>query len=87
MNWAAFTFKNVFQVGENDKYWCTADIGWITGHTYLTYGPLLNGATTVMFEGVPTRLMLADFGEKLKSITSPIFIPHQRQSAPCKLAI
>ncbi len=54
MIWAAYTFKNVFQVGEDDLYWCTADIGWITGHTYITYGPLLNGATTVMFEGVPT---------------------------------
>lgn len=48
------SFKNVFQMQENDIYWCSADIGWITGHSYLTYGPLLNGATTVMFEGVPT---------------------------------
>jgi acetyl-CoA synthetase len=54
MTWAAYTFKNVFQVEENDVYWCSADIGWITGHTYITYGPLLNGATTTMFEGVPT---------------------------------
>ncbi|MGI4992242.1 acetate--CoA ligase [Halobacteriovorax sp. GFR7] len=54
MIWAAYTFANVFQVDEQDMYWCTADIGWITGHTYITYGPLLNGATTMMFEGVPT---------------------------------
>ena len=54
MVWAAYTFANVFQVNKDDLYWCTADIGWITGHTYITYGPLLNGATTVMFEGVPT---------------------------------
>ena len=54
MNWAKFTFENVFQVEENDMYWCTADIGWVTGHTYITYGPLLSGATTIMFEGVPT---------------------------------
>ncbi len=54
MVWAAYTFGNVFQMNEEDKYWCTADIGWITGHTYITYGPLLNGATTTMFEGVPT---------------------------------
>ncbi len=54
MTYAYHTFRNVFQVEENDVYWCTADIGWITGHTYITYGPLLNGATTVMFEGVPT---------------------------------
>ncbi|EQC45596.1 acetate--CoA ligase [Bacteriovorax sp. Seq25_V] len=54
MVWAAYTFENVFQVEENDLYWCTADIGWITGHSYITYGPLLNGKSTVMFEGVPT---------------------------------
>ncbi len=50
----AYTFKNVFNYKENDVYWCTADIGWITGHSYIVYGPLANGATTVMFEGVPT---------------------------------
>jgi acetyl-CoA synthetase len=54
MVWASFTFQNVFQVEENDVYWCTADIGWVTGHTYLLYGPLLTGSTTLMFEGVPT---------------------------------
>lgn len=53
MVYAAYTFKNVFQYKENDVYWCTADIGWITGHSYIVYGPLANGATTVMFEGVP----------------------------------
>lgn len=54
MVWAGYTFSNVFQMEEEDVYWCTADIGWITGHSYITYGPLLNGATTLMFEGVPT---------------------------------
>nr|AOE05821.1 acetyl-coenzyme A synthetase [uncultured bacterium] len=54
MVYAAFTFKNVFQYREDDVYWCTADIGWITGHSYIVYGPLANGATTVMFEGVPS---------------------------------
>tara|TARA_R110002020_G_scaffold165422_1_gene352856 strand:+ start:148 stop:2058 length:1911 start_codon:yes stop_codon:yes gene_type:complete len=54
MVYTAFTFKNVFQYTEDDIYWCTADIGWITGHSYIVYGPLANGATTVMFEGVPT---------------------------------
>tara|TARA_Y100000296_G_scaffold61969_1_gene71908 strand:- start:406 stop:1509 length:1104 start_codon:yes stop_codon:yes gene_type:complete len=54
MCWASETFKNVFQTKDNDVFWCTADIGWITGHSYLSYGPLLNGATQVMFEGVPT---------------------------------
>jgi acetyl-CoA synthetase len=54
MVYTAYTFKNVFQYKENDVYWCTADIGWITGHSYIVYGPLANGATTVMFEGVPS---------------------------------
>ena len=54
MVYSAYTFKNVFQYEEEDVYWCTADIGWITGHSYIVYGPLANGATTVMFEGVPS---------------------------------
>jgi len=53
MIYTAYTFKNMFQYKEKDVYWCTADIGWITGHSYIVYGPLANGATTVMFEGVP----------------------------------
>ncbi len=52
--WAQMTMEWVFDVKANDTYWCTADIGWITGHTYIVYGPLAAGATTVMFEGVPT---------------------------------
>ncbi len=52
--WAQMTMEWVFDVKENDTYWCTADIGWITGHTYIVYGPLAMGATTLMFEGVPT---------------------------------
>jgi acetyl-CoA synthetase len=54
MVYAGYSFANVFQPDESDVYWCTADIGWITGHSYIVYGPLLNGTTTVMFEGVPT---------------------------------
>ncbi|MGB0978022.1 MAG: acetate--CoA ligase [Croceimicrobium sp.] len=54
MVYAGYSFANVFQYDESDIYWCTADIGWITGHSYIVYGPLLNGATTLMFEGVPT---------------------------------
>lgn len=54
MVYSAYTFKNVFNYQENDIYWCTADIGWITGHSYILYGPLANGATTVIFEGTPT---------------------------------
>ncbi len=52
--WAQMTMEWVFDIKDNDTYWCTADIGWITGHTYIVYGPLASGATTVMFEGVPT---------------------------------
>ena len=59
MVYTAYSFKNVFQYREHDVYWCTADIGWITGHSYIVYGPLANGATTVMFEGVPSY---PDFG-------------------------
>ncbi|NDI99103.1 acetate--CoA ligase [Flavobacterium sp. LaA7.5] len=59
MVYSAYTFKNVFAYEENDVFWCTADIGWITGHSYIVYGPLLNGATTVIFEGVPSY---PDFG-------------------------
>ena len=54
MVYTCYSFANVFQYQPGDIYWCTADIGWITGHSYIVYGPLLAGATTVMFEGVPT---------------------------------
>ncbi len=54
MVYAEYTFKNVFQYNDGDIYWCTADIGWVTGHSYIVYGPLLAGATSIMFEGVPT---------------------------------
>jgi len=54
MVYAEYSFRNVFQIGDGDVYWCTADIGWITGHTYLVYAPLLSGTTSVIFEGVPT---------------------------------
>ena len=52
--WASMTHEYVFDLKEEDVYWCAADVGWVTGHTYIVYGPLCNGATTVMFEGVPT---------------------------------
>lgn len=54
MVYADYSFKNVFQYNDAEIYWCTADVGWITGHSYLVYGPLLAGATTLMFEGIPT---------------------------------
>ena len=52
--WASMTHEYVFDLKENDVFWCSADVGWVTGHTYIVYGPLANGATSVMFEGVPT---------------------------------
>jgi acetyl-CoA synthetase len=51
--WASYTHENVFDYRPGDVYWCTADVGWVTGHTYIVYGPLANGATTLMFEGIP----------------------------------
>jgi len=52
--WASMTHEYVFDLKEDDVYWCSADVGWVTGHSYIVYGPLANGATTLMFEGVPT---------------------------------
>ena len=54
LTWASYTHECVFDLKEDDVFWCTADVGWVTGHSYVVYGPLANGATTVMFEGVPT---------------------------------
>ena len=59
MVWASFTHELVFDYRPGEIYWCTADVGWVTGHTYIVYGPLANGATTLMFEGVPNY---PDFG-------------------------
>ena len=59
LTYVAFTHKMIFDYHDGDIYWCTADIGWVTGHSYIVYGPLANGATTVMFEGVPSY---PDFG-------------------------
>jgi acetyl-CoA synthetase len=60
------SFKEVFQIKETDIFWCTADLGWVTGHSYLTYGPLLNGSTTVMFEGIPTHPTPTRFWEVIE---------------------
>ncbi len=54
MVYTSYTFRNVFQYQDGDIFWCTADVGWVTGHSYIVYGPLLSGATTVIFEGIPT---------------------------------
>jgi len=61
--YSASTFRYVFDYQDGDIYWCTADVGWITGHSYIIYGPLASGATTLMFEGVPTYPSLGRFGE------------------------
>lgn len=61
--YAAFTHQMVFDVQPGDIYWCTADVGWVTGHSYIVYGPLANGATTLMFEGVPTYPSASRFWE------------------------
>ena len=66
MVYTAYTFQNVFNYEENDIFWCTADIGWITGHSYILYGPLLNGATTVIFEGVPSYPDFSRFWEVIE---------------------
>jgi acetyl-CoA synthetase len=66
MVYSAYTFKNVFKYEENDVFWCTADIGWITGHSYILYGPLLNGATTVIFEGIPSYPDFSRFWEVIE---------------------
>jgi len=69
--YVAYTHKMIFDYHEEDIYWCTADIGWVTGHSYIIYGPLANGATTVMFEGVPSYPTIAVFGRLWKSTRYP----------------
>lgn len=71
--YAAVTHKLVFDYQEKETYWCTADIGWVTGHTYVVYGPLLNGATTLMFEGVPNFPTPARFWEVIDKHQVNIF--------------
>lgn len=66
MVYTAYTFKNVFNYISDDVYWCTADIGWVTGHSYTLYGPLLNGATTVLFEGIPSYPTYSRFWEVIQ---------------------
>ncbi len=66
MVYTAYTFKNVFNYMPGDVYWCTADIGWVTGHSYAIYGPLLNGATTVIFEGIPSYPTHSRFWEVIQ---------------------
>ena len=71
--WAATTFDWVFDYREDDIFWCTADVGWITGHTYVVYGPLMNCATTVMFDGVPNYPDFGRFWETVDRLGVTIF--------------
>jgi acetyl-CoA synthetase len=73
MVYTKYSFDNVFQYDAGDVYWCTADIGWITGHSYIVYGPLLAGATTLMFEGVPTYPNPGRFWEVIEKHKVNIF--------------
>ena len=71
--WAATTFDWIFQPQESDIFWCTADVGWITGHTYVVYGPLMNGATSVMFDGVPNYPDFGRFWETIDRLGVTLF--------------
>ena len=71
--WAATTFDWIFDSEEDDIFWCTADVGWITGHTYVVYGPLMNGATSVMFDGVPNYPDFGRFWETVDRLGVTIF--------------
>jgi acetyl-CoA synthetase len=71
--WAATTFDWIFGAGDDDIFWCTADVGWITGHTYVVYGPLMNGATSVMFDGVPNYPDFGRFWETVDRLGVTIF--------------
>jgi acetyl-CoA synthetase len=73
MIYTAYTFQNVFQYQPEDIYWCTADIGWITGHSYLIYGPLLSGATSVIFEGIPVYPDAGRFWKVIDKLKVNIF--------------
>ncbi len=70
---AAITHKYIFDYHEGDIYWCTADVGWVTGHSYIVYGPLANGATTLMFEGIPTYPTASRFWEVIDKHNVNIF--------------
>jgi acyl-coenzyme A synthetase/AMP-(fatty) acid ligase len=76
------THKYVFDYHEGEIYWCTADVGWVTGHSYIVYGPLANGATTLMFEGMPTYPMPRASGRWSTSTRSTSSTPPPPPSAP-----
>ena len=70
---ASLSHKIIFNLQEEDIYWCTADVGWVTGHSYIVYGPLCNGGTTLMFEGIPTFPTAARFWEVIDKFNVNIF--------------
>jgi acetyl-CoA synthetase len=71
--WASYTHEAVFDLHEDDVYWCTADVGWVTGHSYIVYGPLANGATSLVFEGVPNYPSVSRFWEVIDKHQVTIF--------------
>ena len=71
--WAHLTFQWIFDIRDEDVFWCTADVGWITGHSYIVYGPLSNGATTVMYEGAPRPSKPGAFWELIQKHGITIF--------------
>jgi len=71
--WASYTHESVFDLRDDDIYWCTADVGWVTGHSYIAYGPLVNGATSVVFEGVPNYPTVSRFWEVVDKHQVTIF--------------
>jgi acetyl-CoA synthetase len=71
--WVSMTHQYVFDYHDGDIYWCTADVGWVTGHSYIVYGPLANGATTLMFEGIPTYPSVSRFWEVIDKHEVNIF--------------
>ncbi len=78
--YASITHQYVFDYHDGDIYWCTADVGWVTGHSYIVYGPLANGATTLMFEGVPNYPTPRASGRSSTSTRSTSSTPRRRRS-------
>ena len=70
---ASISHKTIFDLKQEDIYWCTADVGWVTGHSYIVYGPLCNGSTTLMFEGVPTYPDASRFWQIVEKFKVNIF--------------
>ena len=83
MVYTSLTHELVFDYKDGDIYWCTADVGWVTGHSYIVYGPLANGATSLVFEGVPNYPDFSRFGMSSTNIRSTSSIPRQPRFVPC----